>query len=68
VRCTVIRSAWSIRPRRTSSQRASSGMIGKPAASADVQPRGRRRVERSRQVAPEPAVQRPSARRSAKSS
>ena len=59
LRLTVTRSAWSIRPRLTSGWRASSGRIGSPAASADVQPAGRRRFERRLQVAPEPALQEP---------
>jgi len=51
----VKRSAWSITPRETSSQRARPAKIGSPAASADVQPAGRRWFERNLQVAPEPA-------------
>ena len=45
-----------MRPRFTSSQRASPGRIGRPAASADVHPAGRMRFERRFQIAPEPAV------------
>ena len=53
---TVNRSAWLIRPRFTSFQRASPGRIGRPAASADVHPAGRSLFERRLQIAPEPAV------------
>ena len=60
---TVTRRAWSIFPGR-----ASSGRIGRPAASADVQPAGRSFGLRRFQVAPEPACQRPFSRRSANSS
>ncbi len=52
---TVTRIAWSIFPGR-----ASSGRIGSPAASAEVQPRGRAFGRRRFQTAPEPACQRPS--------
>ena len=47
-----------MRPRATSSYRARPGRIGRPAASADVQPAGRTLFERRLQIAPEPAVQR----------
>src|SRR5260221_8552316 len=58
VRCTVKRSAWSIRPVEASpSQRASPGRIGRPAASAEVHVAGRRAFERRFQIAPEPAAQ-----------
>ena len=53
----VKRSAWSIRRPTTSSQRASPGKIGSPAASADVQPAGRSLSDDRLHVAPDPAVQ-----------
>ena len=34
-------------------------MIGRPAASAEVHPAGRRALERRFQIAPDPAVDRP---------
>src|SRR3954449_12165620 len=54
----VKRSAWSIEPARRSSGRARPGKIGRPAASALVQPFGRWRLERRSKIAPEPACQR----------
>jgi hypothetical protein len=54
----VKRSAWLMRPRRTSPNRASPGRIGSPAASAEPYPRGRSRFERRLKIAPEPACQR----------
>ena len=53
---------------RTSSSRTRPGRIGRPAASALVQPAGRSALERRFQVAPQPAVQRPPGRSAAKSS
>ena len=44
-------------PVAASAQRASPGRIGRPAASADVQPAGRSLFERRLQIAPEPADQ-----------
>ena len=55
----VNRSAWVISPEATSSQRTSPGRIGRPAASALVQPSGRRSFEDRSQIAPEPACQVP---------
>ena len=60
VTSVVKRIAWSTLPSRTSRQRSSPGRIGSPAASVDVQPSGRSRLDPSDQVAPEPADQRPS--------
>src|SRR5690348_2851220 len=54
----VKRSAWSIAPWATSLYSASPGRIGRPAASADVNPAGRRWSERRLKIAPEPALQR----------
>jgi hypothetical protein len=57
VRSTVKRSAWSMLPVAASpSQRASPGRIGRPAASAEVQPAGRSLFERRSKIAPEPAA------------
>jgi len=42
---SVKRSAWRIVPLRASLARSKSGRIGKPAASADVQPSGRSAFE-----------------------
>ena len=44
-----------MRPRATSSYRASPGRIARPAASADVHPARRNAFERRSQIAPEPA-------------
>src|SRR2546421_11386529 len=55
----VKRMAWSTWPDWTSSRRSSPGMIGSPAASADVQVAGRRALDRRLNTAPEPAVGRP---------
>jgi hypothetical protein len=63
VTSVVNRMAWSTRPAFTSAYRRRPGRIGSPAASADVQPCGRSLLLVSDQVAPEPAVQWPSARR-----
>ena len=48
--------AWSTVPAATSSYRSRPGRIGSPAASAEVQPRGRRALLRRSHVAPDPAV------------
>ena len=58
VRGAVKRSAWSIEPAARSSGRARPGRIGRPAASALVQPFGRPLLERRSQIAPDPACQR----------
>jgi len=47
---------WLMCPAATSSKRASPGRIGRPAASADVQPAGRSAFEARLQIAPEPAL------------
>ena len=46
-------------PLATSSYRASPAKIGRPAASADVQPAGRNAFERKFHFAPESALQEP---------
>src|SRR6266498_2347325 len=57
VRGAVKRSAWRITPVETLLQRTSPGKIGRPAASALVQPSVRRLFERNGHVAPDPAYQ-----------
>src|SRR6266700_8057989 len=49
--------AWVTEPAWTSSRRSSPGRIGSPAASAEVQPEGRRALDRRSQMAPDPAVE-----------
>src|SRR5581483_2260364 len=56
VRAAVMRMAWSTSPAATSSRRSSPGRIGRPAASAEVQPFGRRAPLRRSHTAPDPAV------------
>src|SRR5689334_18885461 len=60
-RDTVNRSAWEMIPALTSSYRTSPGKIGRPAASAEVQPAGRKVFDDKSKMAPEPACQLPSA-------
>src|SRR5690349_16973679 len=55
----VNRIAWSTYPPATSLYRSSPGRIGRPAASAEVQPFGRSALLVSSQVAPDPARQVP---------
>ena len=57
VASAVIRMAWVMAPDCSSSWRTSPGRIGSPAASADVQPAGRRALELRFQMAPAPAVE-----------
>ena len=56
----VNRMAWSILFALTSFQRSSPGRIGRPAASAEVQPSGRSLFCFSDQTAPEPPLHFPS--------
>src|ERR1700737_4226172 len=56
-RTAVKRMAWLMAPAWTSSQRTKPGKIGRPAASADVQFRGRSALDPNGKMAPDPAVQ-----------
>src|SRR5262249_32711977 len=56
VRTAVTRIAWLICPACTSSQRTSPGNTGRPAASAEVHPEGRKSLALRSKIAPEPAV------------
>src|SRR5271154_4397377 len=49
--------AWDTTPAATSSGRRSPGKMGRPAASAEVQPAGRRASDWRLQMAPDPAVE-----------
>src|SRR5262245_43780893 len=57
VDATVTRIAWSMWPDFMSAQVTSPGRIGRPAASADVQPAGRSLLLARSKIAPEPAFQ-----------
>src|ERR1700682_4729881 len=57
VRTAVKRMAWLMAPAWTSYQRTNPGKIGRPAASADVQFKGRRASDPNEKMAPDPAVQ-----------
>jgi len=65
---SVNRIAWRMRPAATSSHRTSPGKIGNPAASAEVQPLGRRSLRSRSQIAPLPALGWPPFHRAAYSS
>ncbi len=57
VRENVTRSACSMRPVCTSSNLARPARIGRPAASAEVHPSGRKALDSRSKIAPEPACQ-----------
>ena len=54
--CAVKRMAWSIAPEATSLKLTRPGRMGSPAASAEVNPAGRKAFEFRCQMAPDPAV------------